>query len=163
LADLEEEEEEEKQQKMSAQNFKRISLGEIGYGLAKSMRFLLVLPLSFTFYFPVQEPTFINIQSASSAPDDGLSGSIKDCKDGFKPGNVIISQIPKLEPVHMPPLLPEPCPAEDEPFLPPPPAIPPGSLFTSPYTYLSSSSSSAASSSNLYSKSVFLQKVGCNN
>lgn len=112
----------------------------------------------------VVEGQFVDLSSGSSgggSMDDGLSTPVKDCNDGFKPGNVIITQVPKLEPVAMPPPLPEPCPADEEAFIPPPPAVPQGAVFTSPYTYLSSASSSSASSNNLYSKSVFLQKVGC--
>ncbi|RZC33733.1 hypothetical protein BDFB_008095 [Asbolus verrucosus] len=125
--------------KVAPGQFKKITLGEIGYGPAK-----------------IKSASFVNVPGTPEA----LLEDIKNCDDGFKPGSVVIKQVPKNEPVSLPEPLPEPCPGEDEPFIPPPPAIPPGALFTSPYTYLSSSSSSA--SANKYSQSVFLQKVGCN-
>ncbi|EFA04872.1 uncharacterized protein LOC100141569 [Tribolium castaneum] len=140
LADLQEEEEEAR---MAVNPYKSLTLGELGYGPAKI------------------EGQFVDLPSAGPGPSFGEGAASKNCDDGFKPGNVIITQVPKVENLAMPPPLPEPCPADEEAFIPPPPAVPQGALFTSPYTYLSSASSSSASTKNLYSKSVFLQKVGC--
>ncbi|XP_044260737.1 uncharacterized protein LOC123008790 [Tribolium madens] len=142
LTDLQEEEQEAR---MAVNPYTSLTLGEIGYGPAKI------------------DGQFVDLPSAGPGPSFDAAPA-KNCDDGFKPGNVIITQVPKMESLAMPPPLPEPCPADEEAFIPPPPAVPQGALFTSPYTYLSSASSSSsasASTKNLYSKSVFLQKVGC--
>ncbi|XP_044763944.1 uncharacterized protein LOC123320637 [Coccinella septempunctata] len=81
LMDLQEEE------TVGESGVRKLTLGEVGYGLAK-----------------VQQPTatYVNV------PPTPLT--VPACKDpGYIPGKVIIDQIPKLEPVLIPPGPPEPC------------------------------------------------------
>ncbi|KAL3271605.1 hypothetical protein HHI36_022080 [Cryptolaemus montrouzieri] len=80
LLDLQEEE------TVGEAGVRELSLGEVGYGLAK------VAPTA----------TYIDVPPTPFKPGP--------CKDPcYKPGSVIINQIPKLEPVLLPAPLPEPC------------------------------------------------------
>lgn len=99
LMDLQEEE------VVGESGVRKLTLGEVGYGLAKRMLNFLSCCIGTDFtLFLVKEPTatYVNV------PPSPLS--VPTCADpGFVPGKVIINQIPKLEPVLIPPGPPEPC------------------------------------------------------
>lgn len=124
----------------------------------------------FQLFVAVKAAPFIDVPVANpiKAVEEALVDTIGNvaagaaCNDGFKPGNVIVAQVPKLEPVALPIPLPEPCPPEDAPAIPNVPVLP-ASYNNYPYTYLSSSTSAARSANHQQTQTVLLQKLSCNN